>query len=360
MKDVVIVGASAAGLSTANECAKKGLRTVVVEEHGKIGFPVKCSGLYSKRIRKLVKIRKSFVEHTVRGARFHSPSGYCFELKRPGAAAYVIDRAALDRRIAGEAMANGAEIITNTKFKSLRETARGVAIETNRNRLEAKLVAGCDGANSRVSNYVDSSKVMKLHGLIAITKQANHSDFVDLYFDNKKYPGFFAWEIPRGSATEYGVAGPVGKAAGAFHGFLKEKNVKKYSVLSGLIPVGFRKTYAERILLVGDAACQVKPLTGGGVVYSLICSRIAAQTFALATEQNRFDEDFMKRYEREWRKQIAGNIRLGLSARKIYSLMPNWQIDMALRLLGLAPARKLIEKFGDMDFTLKLSKNHNL
>lgn len=359
MKDVVVVGASVAGLSTANECAKKGLRTVVVEEHGKIGFPVKCSGLYSRRICKLVKIRKSFVEHAVRGARFHSPSGYCFEVKKTGVAAYVIDRAALDRHMAGEAVANGAEIITNTKFKSLEVTDRGIVVETNRSRLEAKAVAGCDGANSIVSGYVDSAKVTKLHGLIAITNGENRSDFVDLYFDNKKYPGFFAWKIPRGSTTEYGVAARAGHATSAFQRFLAENNVKKHSTLSGMIPMGFRKTYAERILLVGDAACQVKPLTGGGVVYSLICSKTAADTFNEAIICNRFDGSFMKRYEDRWKKQVAGNIRLGLAIRKIYSCMPNWQIDLAMRLLGFAPVKRFVEKFGDMDFTLKPG-NHTL
>ncbi len=359
MKDVVVVGASAAGLSTANECAKRGLSTVVIEEHGKIGFPVKCSGLYSKRICKLVKIRKSFVEHTVRGARFHSPSGYCFEVKKPGAAAYVIDRAALDRHIANEAIANGAEIIPNTKFKLLKTSTGGVTVETSRNKLETRVVAGCDGANSSVSGYVDSAKVTKLHGLIAITRQENHSDFVDLYFDNKKYPGFFAWKIPRGSTTEYGVAARVGRAASAFQKFLAENNVKKYAILSGMIPIGFRKTYAERILLIGDSACQVKPLTGGGVIYSLICSKIAADTFDEAIACNRFDENFMKSYEDRWKKQVAGNIRLGLAIRKIYSCMPNWQIDLAMRLFGFAPVKRFVEKFGDMDYTLKMG-NHTL
>ncbi len=359
MQDVIVVGASIAGLSTANECAKKGLKTTVIEEHAQLGRPVKCSGLYSKRICKLAGINKSFAEHAVRGAIIHAPSGYSFEIKKTGIAAYVVDRAKLDRHVAGEAVRSGARIITSARFDSLKPTDNGMAVKTSKTVLETKLVAGCDGANSRVSSYVDSSQTKKLHGLIAITSQEDYSDFVDLYFDNKKYPGFFAWKIPRGATTEYGVAASVEHAANAFRGFLKENNVKKYSTLSGLIPMGFKKTYAERMLLVGDAACQVKPLTGGGVIYSLLCSKIAANTFNDAIAQNRFDESFMRRYENEWKKQISGNIRLGLAIRRLYSLMPNWQIDAVLRLLGFAPARKTIEKFGDMDFTLKLG-DHNL
>ncbi|MFH1105712.1 MAG: NAD(P)/FAD-dependent oxidoreductase [Candidatus Aenigmatarchaeota archaeon] len=354
MQDVIVVGASIAGLSTANECAKKGLKTTVIEEHARLGVPVKCSGLYSKRICKLAGINKSFAEHSIRGAIFHAPSGYSFEIKKTGVAAYVVDRAKLDRHVAGEAVRNGANIIANARFDSLKSTDNGIAVKTSKTVLKTKLVAGCDGANSRVSGYVDPSQTKKLHGMIAITNQEDYSDFVDLYFDNKKYPGFFAWKIPRGATTEYGVAASVEHAANAFRGFLKENNVKKHSTLSGMIPMGLKKTYAERIVLVGDAACQVKPLTGGGVIYSLICSRIAANAFRDAITQNRFDESFMKRYEDEWKKQISGNIRLGLAMRGLYSLMPNWQIDAALRLLGFAPARKLIEKFGDMDFTLKL------
>ncbi len=359
MQDVIVVGASIAGLSTANECAKKGLKTTVFEEHARLGVPVKCSGLYSKRICKLAGINKSFAEHAVRGAIFHAPSGYSFKIKKAGIAAYIVDRAKLDRHVAGEAVRNGAKIIANTRFDSLKSTGDGIAVKTNKTIMKAKLVAGCDGANSRVSSYVDSSQTKKLHGLMAITEQEDYSDFVDLYFDNRKYPGFFAWKIPRGATTEYGVAAPVCCATGAFRRFLKENNVKKHSTLSGMIPMGLKKTYSERIILVGDAACQVKPLTGGGVIYSLLCSRIAANTFQGAIARNRFDESFMKRYEDEWKKQISGNIRLGLAIRGLYSLMPNWQIDAALRLLGFAPAKKLIEKFGDMDFTLKLGA-HNL
>ncbi|MBI4177303.1 MAG: NAD(P)/FAD-dependent oxidoreductase [Candidatus Aenigmarchaeota archaeon] len=352
--DVVVVGAGSAGLNTAIACAKAGLSVAVIEEHGKIGFPRHCSGLYSTRFLGMMDVRKEFYEHEIFGAKFHSPSGKIVELMRKERAAFVINREALDAYLSRVAAENGVNVMSGVKVVDF-DTGNDVCqITMEKGTVESSLMCGADGSNSFVSRKLGFRAPNKLHGIMAITKEGNYDNYVDLYFDNKLYPGFFAWKIPRGRTVEYGIAGNIGPPnVQNFNNFLAKFGVTKYELSSGVIPFGFQKSYANRVLLVGDAAAQVKPLTGGGVIYGMICARIAAKTFADATHEKKFGEKFLARYQKAWKASIGKGISRGLAIRKVYSKMPNSMIDASFGVLSTRVVAKFLENHGDMEFILE-------
>ena len=353
--DVIVVGAGSAGLNTAINCSKAGLRVVVIEEHSKIGSPRHCSGLYSTRFLSLMDVKEDFYEHEVRGAKFHSPSGKVAELMRKERVAFIINRELLDDYLGKRAKESGVDVISNTKVSDFSIDPNGATITTNKGTLTTKLICGADGSNSFVRRKLGIEPPHKLHGIMAITNEEDYANFVDVYFDNKLYPGFFAWKIPRGKTIEYGIAGEIGlNNVNNFNNFLAKFNVTKYELSSGVIPFGFQKSYANRILLVGDAAAQVKPLTGGGVIYGMICAQVAASVFEEAIKKNRFDENFLSRYQKIWRSQIGKGIARGLAIRKIYANMPNKMIDASFNLFNNRLTKNIFENHGDMEFILEI------
>ncbi|MBI3413293.1 MAG: NAD(P)/FAD-dependent oxidoreductase [Candidatus Aenigmarchaeota archaeon] len=352
--DVIVVGAGSAGLNTAINCAKAGLSVAALEEHNKIGFPRHCSGLYSTRFLSLMEVKEDFYEHEVFGAKFHPPSGKIIELMRKEKVAFVINRELLDDFLGKRAKECGVNIISNSKVSDFTADPNGATITTDKKTLTTKFICGADGSNSFIARSLGFKPPHRLHGIMAITKDEGHSNYVDLYFDNKLYPGFFAWRIPRGKTTEYGIAGETGPAnVNNFNNFLAKFDVKKYELSSGVIPFGFQKSYSDRVLLVGDAAAQVKPLTGGGVIYGMICARIAARVFSDAISKNRFDEKFMAKYQKLWRSAIGKGIARGLLIRKIYSRMSNRSIDAWFSLLNNRVTKNIFENHGDMEFILE-------
>ena len=82
----------------------------------------------------------------------------------------------------------------------------------------------------------------------------------------------------------------------------------------GKIPYGLLdRTNDNRVMLVGDAAFQTKPFTGGGIIYGLIASEMCARACMKAFDKNKFDKDFlMENYDRRWKKKLANPIRKGL------------------------------------------------
>lgn len=338
--DIIVVGAGPAGLMSAHLCIKQGFSVKVIEEHNEIGLPVQCSGLISSNLSRLVKIENSYVEHKVRGALLHAGK-QTLKLEKKGTAAYVINRHEFDKTL--------AEPIRN--IISMEERVRAISINknnasviTSKGRYEASVVLGCDGPNSLVRNSFGERPQERVTGLIAITREKNRSPYVEMWYDKRLAPDGFLWKIARGEKTEYGMfsSKPRFQTLESFFG------IKRYEKGGGLIPFGFHKTYFDRTLLIGDAASQVKPWSGGGVIYSLTAARIAAKVIAEAFSRNDFSEDFLRKYEKQWHRKFGINIAAGILFRKAYRRMGQKQIETLFRLAGKFRKRNSL----DMDFPL--------
>jgi geranylgeranyl reductase family protein len=322
MHDFVVVGAGPAGSRFARRAAEQG-HDVVVFEQGEVGEPLACSGHVSTDLWEFTPggARERLLQNEVCGARFHlgGPDSPAYRFYKDEVISNVIDRVGLDRELAGAAREAGADVRENHTVvgvtgdpDGVRVSVRGTdGVETHR----ARMVAGCDGPASRVREELDLPEPEELlHGVLGFDDSPDDRDFVDVHLT---VPRFFAWRIPRGEAgVEYGLAtGPGADVGERFDAFTAGYGVEPDRRCSGLIPIGPpERVTGRRSFLVGDAAAQTKPFTGGGIRYGMIAADHAA------SEIDPADPGTLGDYERAWRDDLRTEIRLGAAVRAGYSL----------------------------------------
>ncbi len=322
MHDFIVVGAGPAGSRFARSAAERD-HDVLVFEHGEIGRPLACSGHVSTDIWEYVPadVRDELLQNEIRGARFHvdgpETDGAPFYKDEP--VSNAIDRVGLDETLARAAEQAGADVRDNHTVTALEERPDHVEVEVSgpdgTERHTARMVAGCDGPRSRVRRECDLPQPAEfLHGVLAFDSTPDHEAFVDVHLT---VPGFFAWRIPRGEAgVEYGLAvAPNDDVSDRFSRFCDAYGVDVSHRCSGAIPIGPpRRVIGRRSFLIGDAAGQTKPFTGGGILYGMRAADHAAREIDPDRPKTLGD------YERAWRDDLRGEIRLGRWIRRAYSL----------------------------------------
>ncbi|WP_299236477.1 geranylgeranyl reductase family protein [Natronomonas sp.] len=322
MYDFVVVGAGPSGSRFARSAAEAG-HDVLVLESGEIGRPLACSGHVSLDVWAFVPdaARPRLRQNEIYGARFH-PGGadsHAYPFYKDAPVSNVIDRVGLDRTLAECAREAGATVATGHTVTNVTERADRVEVDAETpegsERFSCRVVCGADGPRSKVRSQLGLPEPDELlHGVLGFASGADHDDFVDVHLT---VPGFFAWRIPRGEAgVEYGLAVEPGEdAADRFDAFVEAYDVDIERRCSGAIPIGPPdRTVGSRSFLVGDAAGQTKPFTGGGILYGMRAADVAAD----AIDPTR--PETVEAYERAWRSELARDQRLGAVIRAGYSL----------------------------------------
>jgi flavin-dependent dehydrogenase len=168
-------------------------------------------------------------------------------------------------------------------------------------------------------------------GIFARAKLPIESNKVKIYLNKYFSPDFFSWIIPHNS--EYGMITSI-RPYEYFQYFKNKLHLPEGDVYSSPISIGCTKSYANRAILVGDACSQTKPLTGGGIIFSLIAAKHAIKIINEACEKKRFDEEFLADYENRWKKDLGSEIRKQMLARKVYRKLTNQDIDKLFRNFG--------------------------
>jgi geranylgeranyl reductase family protein len=346
MYDFVVVGCGPAGSRFARRAAERG-HDVLAFEQGTVGEPLACSGHVSTDIWEYTPegARERLLQNVVYGARFHlggprahppgdprtngdtpvadstgrasDNSNYPFYKSEQ--ISNVIDRVGLDRELADAARDAGVDLRENHTVVGVSERPDRVRVEVRGpngvETTEARMVAGCDGPNSRVRQELGMADPDELlHGVLGFSEAADDTDFVDVHLT---VPKFFAWRIPRGDAgVEYGLATPPSAdVRERFERFTADYGTETDERCSGLIPVGPPDSVTStRAFLVGDAAAQTKPFTGGGILYGMTAADHAAREVDPRRPGSLAD------YERAWRDDLEREIELGHWLRRAYSL----------------------------------------
>lgn len=323
MYDFAVVGVGPAGARVARRAAEAG-HDVVAFEQGTVGTPLACSGHVSLDIWEYVPedAKEHLFQNAVYGARFHTggpeTEAYLFYKDEP--VSNVIDRVELDRTLADAARDAGADVRERHTVTGVEEHADHVELAVTPDEgdpftVEAKMVAGCDGPVSRVRRAVGLPEPEeKLHGVLAFDPEPDHGEYVDVHLTE---PTFFAWRIPRGDAgVEYGLAARPGRdVRKRFDQLTEAYGVETDHFCSGAIPIGPADSVtSHRVFLVGDAAGQTKPFTGGGILYGMRSADNAIRTI------DPDDPATLADYEAAWRDELATEIRLGKWIRRAYSL----------------------------------------
>lgn len=376
--EVVVIGCGSAGALAGRDSARAGLETLILEEHSRPGKFGACSGLVSKRGLDLLKADfddAGVAVNEVRGARLHSKNGGELVVERRSPVACVLDRQRFDEALARQARDAGAQIKLKSRVTAVKQSVEkqgggkqngaGVAVYCGQKKFGSEFVIGADGAASALAASLDFPKIPKfVLGYEAEFEgcRVDDSSFVDLFFDSRAFPGFFAWMIPAGGkkvrvgfATRDSKSFALSKNAlfclPAVEGSVKTGSARKTREYAHVIPLAVRsKTQLGRVLLVGDAAGQVKASTGGGIVFGGLCARAAAESVRRAIDSN--GQPGQIDYERAWRSRYGGTLALHSALRWKLNFLGDAGIKALIGLGRRAGLAWFLREFGDMDFVL--------
>ena len=365
--DAVVVGARPVGGSVAGIISKKGFNVLILEEHNDIGRPVQCAGLVTLRVFDFVDAKKTIL-NSIQGVNIYSPQGHKLIIDGKKTEAVVIDRAGFDKKIVMDAVNSGSEILLGSKVIDIKRK-NGIRIKFLKdgivNEVECSLLIGADGANSVVSKVFNFPKPKEI--ISGFESEMVDIDidrkFVEIFVGNRVAPGFFSWIISAEDTCMVGLC----SASHPFYYFRKMfknkvseeilKNAKPISYIAGTIPFGvIDKTYDDNVMIAGDAACQVKPTSGGGIFTGLVGAKHCGNIAVKALEENDFSSKMLSEYQKLWYNEIGNELKNGLRLRKIFRNLSDSDFEKIFNILDDEEILDLISKYGDIDYPSRISK----
>lgn len=365
MRDVIVVGAGPMGCYFGGRLADEGLEVTILEEHNQIGHPMCCAGIVGAQGLKEVGLDpEDWSLNPLEAGVFNSPNGQSIRLSRGRTEAHAIDRAKFDEDLVKRSVSKGAEIWVSSKCTGVSLEEEKVKVKVERRGgsevLEGRMVVGADGANSTVAKEFGLVKDFEptVGAQVEVVKKEEDRK-AKVYFGNSISKDFFAWVVPAGDVYRVGLGDRTGNVVQRLLKFLKDTPITNkvdgaIKLTTGVIPKpSSRKIYDDRVLLVGDAAGQVKPLTGGGLYMGLKCALMGSETALRALEEEP-KEELLSGYAEKVKQEFGMEFEWGNRLRRSYSQMSDEDISELFELFKVPEVKEVILENADFDHHAKL------
>ncbi|GCC10319.1 putative oxidoreductase/MT0587 [archaeon] len=328
--DIVVVGAGPGGSNTAKAAAEAGADVLVLEKRQEIGAPKRCGEGLSINGPIILGFETSqrWCINEIWGANVIAPNGKKVTARYKKQVGWVIERKMFDKYLAVEAAKAGADIYTRVEVTGLKvEDGYVKGVEVNRMgeifEVDAKVVVGADGVESKVARWYGINSTQKLVDIDSafqyeMVVDLDEPDMLNLYFGNDIAPRGYIWVFPKGEKVAnvgIGIGGNVGKKTAKHYldkWIAKNETLNEGAIIevnAGGVPVGdpIDTLVGNGLMLVGDSAHQVNAIHGGGIFEASFAGRIAAKVAVDAIEKGDVSKARLSAYEKEWR-DIRGEI----------------------------------------------------
>lgn len=297
--DVIVIGAGPAGSTAARFSALGGAKTILLEKHPVIGYPLCCAEAISVTgLDRVVEPDPKWITSKIRKVKLYGPNNSKAAINHPDAG-FVLERKIFDRALAEQAADAGADIKVGVDVLDLTYDnsgkISGVTANDNGHGIEisGKVIIAADGIESQIAQKAGLSSVLKpkqIHSAYQylLADIDIEPEALEFYFGSAIAPGGYVWVFCKGERrANVGIGicptkSPKKKAVDYLNEFI-ERRFKRYQILermTGGVPsyVADFPLYKDNVMVVGDAARLIDSLTGAGIANALLSGKIAGQT----------------------------------------------------------------------------------
>lgn len=360
MYDVAVIGAGPAGAMCATLTAQAGLSTLLLEEHEAPGLFVNCTGIIGAEAFRRLNLPTEPILSSLQEITFYAPSGRSFRYDPGQPLAHIVSRLQFDQMLAGWAQEAGAALRTGYHARLLRVDSDAVELRQREDdpdpvRARAAVIATGFGSNLPLQAGLQGPSEI-VYGAQAEVEMEALKD-VEIYLGRSVAPEAFAWVVP----LQPGIA-RVGLVATKeapiyFRRLLEHPSIaprirtaQPKMLLSPVPTEPIERSYTDRVLVVGEAAGQVKTTTQGGLYYGMLCAAMAAETLSEAARRADFGAAVLHGYEQAWTQAISQELKMGLSLRQIFARLSDSQIDALVELGTRDDIIGLVKRLAQFDW----------
>ena len=318
--DVIIVGGGPSGSMSAIEIAKAGYSVCILEKDRDIGMPVRCGeAIGYTGLTQFFSPKSEWIASEIKGANLIAPGGIKLNIPFRDETGFILNRRIFDYDLSRIAVSHGAEVYTKSYVKELiieNDFIKGVVLNhlDKEVKMKAKLVIGADGIESRIGRWGNIKTSVRMKDMESCVQYsvANinvESEQMTMYVGQEYAPGGYLWIFPKGDGFANIGIGISGK-------YSKNKSAKKYmddfilqnypdvsiltTVCGGVIcSKPHKHPISNGLMLVGDAAHQINPMTGGGIASGMRGGQIAGEVAIKALEKGDYSENMLKLYPKK-------------------------------------------------------------
>lgn len=339
MHDVIIIGAGPIGSYVGQKLAKNGHDVVLIEKRESFIKDPVCTGVIGVEAFERFNLPQDAILSEIKNLLFYAPSGLTLPFYPNSPLAYVVDRNKLDQWLRDLALKNGASIRVGTAINQicLRDTHVEVGVNGGKKFVKAKTVVIATGYNQKLVESLGLGETPDWTTGVQTEATMRDVKETEILVGNKIAPGSFAWVVGLGNGKAR--IGLATKRKPTFYlqnlldcQYLRDRVCDKGVISKKFIPIGhLKRTFHHRLLVVGEAAGQVKTTTHGGIYYGLIGAEFVVETLKKAFAKGSFGQQIMGTYEKQWKHALNREIKAGCIFRKIFSYLQDDQINQIFK-----------------------------